>query len=145
MFLLLFFLLSTSSGQRLGVIDLRLAAPGEAPPLPHAGVVKAIRISVATDGARVEFEVASTDIAAAATTRELRAVDVPAAKGNNGTITPDYGALAQALTTIKGIDRSQLRAEVLPAPNLPTEILLPVLDLARGPADSPLFPRLSLQ
>ena len=37
LFLLLFFLLSTSSGQRLGVVDLRLAAPGEAPPCRTAG------------------------------------------------------------------------------------------------------------
>lgn len=141
MFLLLFFLLSTSSGQRLGVLDLRLASPGEAPPLPHAGLVKSVRVHVATDGARIEFEVASTDIAAASTSRELRAIDVPKAAATPG---PDPTALATALGTVHAIDASQQRAEVRPAPNVPTDVLLPVIDAVRGPPATPLFPKLSV-
>ena len=142
MFLLLFFLLSTSSGQRLGVVDLRLASPGEAPPLPHAGLVKSVRVLVATGGARVEFEVASTDIAAASTTRELRTIDI--GKAPNGSPGPDIAALATALERVHAIDGSQERAEVRPVPNLSTEVLLAVVDAVRGSAGAPLFPKLSL-
>lgn len=142
MFLLLFFLLSTSAGQRLGVVDLRLASPGEAPPLPHAGLVKSVRVFVATNSARIEFEVASTDIAAASTARELRSIDVD--KAPDGSAGPDMAALAAALERVHAIDASQERAEVRPAPNLSTEALLAVLDAVRGPPAAPLFPKLSL-
>lgn len=142
LFLLLFFLLSTSSGQRLGVVDLRLAAAGEAPPLPHAGLVKSVQVSITTDGARIEFEVASTDIAAAATARELRAIDI--ARARDGASGPDIAALSAALERVHAIDGSQERAEVRPAPNLSTDVLLSVLDAVRGAPAAPLFPKLSL-
>ena len=140
MFLLLFFLLATSSGQRLGVVDLRLAAPGEAPPLPHAGRVKSVVVHVTPVGARVEFEVATTDIAASADTRELRAIEVPGAGAG-----PDLPALLAAMESIHAIDGAQERAELHPAPELSTTTLLAVLDVVRGPTQAPLFPRVSLK
>lgn len=140
MFLLLFFLLATSSGQRLGVVDLRLAAPGEAPPLPHAGLVKSVVVTLEPTAARVEFEVATTDISSSADTRELRAIDVPAA--GDGV---DLAALLAAMESIHRIDGSQDRAEVRPSPGVSTTTLLAVLDVVRGPTQAPLFPRVSLQ
>lgn len=140
MFLLLFFLMSTSSGQRLGVIDLRLAAPGEAPPLPHNGLVKSVRVSLLPSSAAVEFEVASTDIAAAATSRELRRIEVPA---RNGEL--DLAALLAAMETIHAIDGSQDRAELEPAADVSTTELLAALDVIRGPPTGPLFPNVSLR
>lgn len=141
MFLLLFFLLATSSGQRLGVVDLRLARAGEAPPLPHAGLVKDVRVDLRPDGARVEFEVATTDIAASADTRELRAIDVASGVGGG----PDLAALLAAMQKIHAIDRAQDRVTVRPATEVSTGALLAALDVVRGPADAPLFPRVSLQ
>ncbi len=140
LFLLLFFLLSTSSGQRLGVIDLRLAAPGEAPPLPHSGLVKSVRLAVAERTVTIEFEVATTDIAAASESRELRRIDVPARSGSL-----DGVALAEALGTIHSIDPGQLEAEVHPDDDVSTATLLDVLDAVRGPTAAPLFPRVSLR
>jgi len=140
MFLLLFFLLATSSGQRLGVVDLRLAAPGEAPPLPHAGLVKSVVVSLQPSAARVEFEVATTDIASSADTRELRAIDVPSSGDR-----VDLAALLAALETVHRIDGSQERAEVRPSPEVSTATLLAVLDVVRGSSQAPLFPRVSLQ
>lgn len=140
LFLLLFFLLSTSSGQRLGVVDLRLAAPGEAPPLPHSGVLKAVRVAVGENAVAIEFEVATTDIAAAAESRELRKINVPAKDGEL-----DAVALATALDTIHSIDRGQLEAEVTPHADVTTAALLDVLDAVRGPTEAPRFPKVSLR
>jgi hypothetical protein len=140
LFLLLFFLLSTSSGQRLGVIDLRLAAPGHAPPLPHSGLVKAVRLAVEGNAVSLEFEVATTDIAAASSTRELRRIEVPARDGRL-----DGVALAEALGTVHAIDPGQREAEVHPGPDVSTATLLDVLDAVRGPSAAPRFPRVSLR
>jgi hypothetical protein len=134
MFMLLFFLLSTSSGQRLGVVDLRTAAPGEAAPLPHTGLVHAIRVYAGTAGHRVEFEVSSTDIAASADTRELRAIDAP-----------DLGALAAAIGEIHDIDPTQTRATVIVDDALSTDALMRVLDVVRGPTAAPRFPKVALR
>lgn len=140
LFLLLFFLLSTSSGQRLGVIDLRLAAPGQAPPLPHSGVLKAVRLAVGPQAVAIEFEVSTTDISASAESRELRRIEVAAREGRL-----DAVALAAALDTIHAIDPSQLEAEVHPDDEVTTATLLDVLDAVRGPTAAPLFPKVSLR
>lgn len=140
LFLLLFFLMSTTSGQRLGVIDLRLAAPGQAPPLPHSGLVKAVRVGLGPTSAAVEFEVATTDIASTATTRELRRIEVPAKDG-----ALDVAGLVAALETVHRIDQSQEQAEILPEADVPTSTLLMAVDLVRGPAVAPLFPNVSLR
>lgn len=140
LFLLLFFLMSTSSGQRLGVVDLRLAAPGQAPPLPHSGLVKSVRVSLSERAAAVEFEVATTDIGASATTRELRRIEVPE-RGE----ALDGVALSEAMATVHAIDRSQEQAEVVPGPDVTTATLLSVIDIVRGPADAARFPKVSLR
>lgn len=134
LFMLLFFLLSTSSGQRLGVVDLRLAAPGEAPPLPHTGLLHEVRVYAHADHYRVEFEVSSTDIAAVATTREARALDAA-----------DLVALADAIATVHAVDPTQERATVYPDDDLDTDRLFRVLDVVRGPAAAPVFPKVGLR
>jgi hypothetical protein len=130
MFLLLFFLLSTSSGQRLGIVDLRLAAPGEAPPLPHAGLVQAVRVVQVEPGWRVEFDVSSTDIAAVATTRELRTLDAP-----------DLPGLAGAPAQVHDVDPSQERATLVPAPDTRAEGIFAALDVVRAAG----FPKVGLR
>ena len=140
LFLLLFFLMSTSSGQRLGVVDLRLAAPGQAPPLPHSGLVKDVRVALGPASAAVEFEVATTDIGAASTARELRRIEVPVTGGHL-----DVAALAEAVATVHRTDPSQETAEILPEAEVSTATILAVLDVVRGPAASPNFPRVSLR
>ena len=140
LFLLLFFLLSTSSGQRLGVVDLRLAAPGEAPPLPHSGLVKEVRFEVGANAVAIEFDVATTDLAAASTTTELSRILVPSQAN-----VLDLPALNAAVETVHRIDPSQREADVRPAADVPTSTLLAVLDAIRGPAAAPRFSRVSLQ
>ncbi len=140
LFLLLFFLMSTSSGQRLGVVDLRLAAAGEAPPLPHSGLVKSVRIAIEPTYVAVEFDVATTDISAAATTTELRRIDIP---GKDGEL--DVAALVAAIEQVHAIDVAQLEAEVHPGPEVATATLLAALDVVRGTAADPRFPKVSLR
>ncbi len=140
LFLLLFFLMSTSSGQRLGVVDLRLAAPGEAPPLPHSGLVKSVRIALDPDRVIVEFDVATTDISAAATTTELRRIEVPAKRGEM-----DVAGLVAAIEQVHAIDIAQLEAEVRPGPEVSTAVVLAAVDAVRGSAAAPRFPKVSLR
>ncbi len=140
LFLLLFFLMSTSAGQRLAVVDLRLAAPGQAPPLPHSGLVKSVHVTLGERAATVEFEVATTDIGASSTTRELRRIEVPERDG-----ILDGVALSAAIATVHEIDRSQEQAEVEPGPDVSTATVLQVVDIVRGVADAPRFPKVSLR
>ena len=139
MFLLLFFLLQTSSGQRLGTIDLRLGSPGDLAPLPHAGLVKEVRVALHGPDGTVTFDVQSTDIAAAATTLERRVLEVP---GKNGAI--DFPALLAALEEVHAIDGSQERARLDPDDATSADTLFAVMDVVRGPPQAPLFPKLTL-
>ncbi|MFN7142180.1 MAG: hypothetical protein ACK4YP_00265 [Myxococcota bacterium] len=139
MFLLLFFLLTTSSGQRLGVLDLRLGSPADLAPLPHAGLVKDVRLALAGDTLTLTYEVQSTDIAAAATSVERREKVIPGVNGR-----PDLAALLEELTALHGVDPSQERARLSPDDTATTEIIIAVMDAVRGPADAPLFPKVTL-
>ncbi len=142
LFLLLFFLLTTSSGQRLGVIDLRLARPGEAAPVPHAGLLKEVTVYLldSDGGVHIEYAVQSTDIAAVATTTELRAIDIPAVAG-----TLDRAALAAAVVRIHAIDGAQERATIEPNDDTQAADLIAVLDIVRGGAGGPMFPNVGVR
>jgi hypothetical protein len=139
MFLLLFFLLTTSSGQRLGVLDLRLGSPADLAPLPHAGLLKDLRVSLSGATLTVRSEIQSTDIAAAATSVERRENVLPPRDGR-----PDFAALLVALDELHRLDPSQQRARFDPDDTATTDTIIAVMDVIRGPADSPLFPRVTL-
>lgn len=140
LFLLLFFLLTTSSGQRLGVIDLRLAQPGEAAPVPHAGLVKEVTVFLRDGSVHIEYAVQSTDIAAVATTTELRAVEIPDAAGHL-----DRRALTEKLLNIHAIDPTQDRATIEPNDATETADLIAVLDAVRGAPGAPCFPNVGVR
>ncbi len=139
MFLLLFFLLSTSSGVRLGVIGLRFAASGDLAALPHAGLVKEVTLRLRGPDAELSFDVATTDIAASATSVERRVVVVPAVDG-----AVDVPALDAAVRRVWEIDRSQTRARLVPDPATTTDTLFAVMDVLRGGPGAPVFPELTL-
>jgi hypothetical protein len=131
LFLLLFFLLSTSTGQRLAALDLRFASEAELAPLPHTGLVDGVRVAVRPSGAVVTFEVQTTDIAAASSAVEQRRIDVAAG---------DLVALASALETVKAIDPAQERARLALDDAMPVSELMPVLDVVRAP-----YPKVTLE
>ena len=88
----------------------------------------------------MEFEVATTDVSSSSTARELRRIEVPAKEGRL-----DLLGLVAAIEQVHGIDPSQLEAEVLPAPEVSTTTLLAALDVVRGAAEAPRFPKVSLR
>lgn len=139
MFLLLFFLLTTSSGQRLGVLDLRLGSPADLAPLPHAGLVKDVSITLRGPALSLAYTVQSTDIAAASTSVERRTKELPG-QGER----PDLAGLLAALREVHDVDPSQERARLDPDDASTTEVIISVMDVIRGPTDAPLFPKVAL-
>ena len=139
LFLLLFFLLATSSGQRLGVMDLRLTSPEALAPLPHTGVLQRVVVHLQGADMLVEFSLQSTDISASSTTQEQHQRTLPARDDK-----ADIAGLQSILQELHEMDPSQQRVEVDPGDAVPVEQLFAVLDAVRGPDASPLFPRLAL-
>lgn len=140
MFLLLFFLLTTSSGVRLGVVALRVASPGELASLPHSGLVKDVTVTLDAGGAAsFAFDVQSTDVSAASTSVERRIVEIPAVVGR-----VDRSGLLAAVERVHAIDRSRTEARLVPHDGTTAEELFAVMDVLRGSAETPLFPRLSV-
>ncbi len=140
MFLLLFFLLTTSSGVRLGTVALRVAAPGELGGLPYSGLVQDVTVTLGPSGAAtVVFAVQSTDIAAAATAVEQRTIEVPGADGR-----VDRAALLAAVERVHGIDRARTEARLLPHADTTAEELFAVMDVLRGTTEAPRFTKLAV-
>ena len=135
-FLLLFFLLATSSGLRLGSVALRPTAgtPAAEAHLPHGGPVDGITVTLAPDGrATVSFRVQSTDIAAASTAVEQRVLEVT-----------DARALGAQLERLHALDPAQRRARLVPHPDTTTAQLLAALDAIRGTDRAARFPEVAL-
>lgn len=139
MFLLLFFLLSTSSGQRLGAVALRLGGVGDLAPLPHTGLLQTVSVSVGRSTVTIVADIASTDIAAAATSSERRTRTIPPRDGK-----PDFAAIDAIVVELHQIDPSQRRARIHADDTTTTEDLLALLDVVRGPAQAPAFPVITL-
>lgn len=140
MFLLLFFLLTTSSGMRLGVIELRLGSPADLAPLPHTGLVKDLEVRLRGSALTLVFQVATTDISASATSVEERTVEVaPLTDGR-----PDLAGLLAAVEEVHGIDPSQTHARLDPDDAASVDTLFAVMDVLRGTAEAPMFPKVTL-
>lgn len=140
LFLLLFFLLSTSSGQRLGTLTLRFGTSADLAPLPHVGLLQSLRVSVDAGVLGIDAAVQSTDIAASAVTTEARHVRLPARADGH----PDLAALDRALADLHALDPAQERAVVAPDDAVATDDLLAVLDAVRGEKANPRFPQVAL-
>ena len=139
LFLLLFFLLGTTSGEKLATIGLHIGTADGLAPLPHAGLLKSLRVEVAADGGvTLRADVQTTDIAASSTTTEARVLTVPAVHG------VDTRGVDKALADLHALDPTQRRATVLPADGVTTQALMTVLDAVRGPSDTR-FPEVLLQ
>lgn len=141
LFLLLFFLLSTSTGQRLGVIDIKAEAAMQMASLPHAGLVKEVQVVLQGDLATVVADVQTTDIAAASTATERRMI--PIAPRTGGGL--DLVGLGAALKAIKDIDPSQEKVVLVPDQDTRVDALFGVMDTARGAGTgTPLYPSVTL-
>jgi|GEM_PF-2426053 len=139
LFLLLFFLLTTSTGQRLGVIGLRLGSAADLAPLPHAGLLRTLEVDMEGGTLRVLAEVQTTDIAAASTSVERRQFELPPVQGS-----VDLAGLARLVEEFHALDPSQTRARLRPDETTGTGALVAVLDVMRGGSDAPRFPNVAL-
>ncbi len=140
LFLLLFFLLSTSTGQRLGVHTLKVSSTADLALLPHTGLLKKVTISIREGSTQVDFEVQSTDIAAAATSVERRQVLIPAAA--DGKV--DLVLLDATMAQIHGMDPAQENASLAPDDRTSMDQLFRAMDIIKGPPATPYFPKLTL-
>ena len=141
LFLLLFFLLTTSTGQRLAVIDLILGSATDPAPLPHTGLVQDVAVTMAGGSVTLTVQVQTTDISASSTAVETRTVAIPPAA--DGRV--DLAALARAVAQVKGIDPAREAARLAPDDEVTTAELVRVMDVLRGTAADPAFPGLSLE
>ncbi len=136
-FMLLFFLLATSSGVRLGRVDFARATaePAAEARLPHTGPIDELVVALSPDGtATVRFRVQSTDVAAASTAVEHRELTTRTASD-----------LAAAMERLHALDPAQTRARILPDDDTTTAQLLAALDAVRGPTVAPRFPDVALE
>lgn len=140
LFLLLFFLLSTSTGQRLGVHTLKVSSPDDLAQLPHTGLVQDVRVRLVGGAATVLFSVTTTDIAAAATAVEKRVIEIPPKSAGH----IDLVLLDAAMAQVHAIDPSQERLVLDPDEATPMDQVFRAMDIIKGPLPSPYFPKLTL-
>jgi hypothetical protein len=141
LFLLLFFLLTTSTGQRLAVIDLILGSATDPVPLPHTGLVQDLGVAVAGGASPLTARARPTALPPPPPAGEPRPVAPPPAA--DGRV--DLGALARAVAQVKDIDPARESARLAPDDELSTAELMRVMDVLRGTASDPAFPDLSLE
>ena len=139
-FLLLFFLLTTSAGARLSTLALVAPESATGANLPHPGPVSDLRVALLPDGAaELRFRVQTTDIAAASTSREDRALRVEPRGGRL-----DSDALSAAVARVHALDPAQTKAALVPDATTDTATLIAAMDALRGTSDAPRFAALSL-
>jgi len=139
LFLLLPFLLLTTSIQRLAGLELGLAKSGELGPTA-AGTVESVDVYIDGDTLIVRAAVRTTDVTAnEGDTRLLETQLEPTADGI------DLAGLQTTLRRFKGLDEEQERAVLHPTPDTDTARIVALLDATRSDANGPLFREVVLQ
>ena len=139
MFLLLPFLLLTTSVHKLTGIGLGLVrSGGDLPPLPPGNLEDLV---VVLDGCELLLRSA------------VRTVDVTASQGditwNERHLScaeemPDLSGMQAALHRMKALDPKRQRITLLPAPDTPAGRVVALMDAVRQDAQGPLFPQVVL-
>ncbi len=139
LFLLLPFLLLTTSIQRLAGLELGLAKTGDLGPTA-AGAVESIDVYINGDTLTVRAAVRKTDVTAnEGDTRVLETNLPPTADGL------DLAGFQLTLRRFKSLDQEQERAVLHPNPDTETSRIVALLDAARSDASGPLFGEVVLQ
>ncbi|MCP4810668.1 MAG: hypothetical protein GY913_18365 [Proteobacteria bacterium] len=139
MFLLLPFLLLTTSVQKLVGLDLHVPpAASEIPPDPP-GTVEDLRVRVQGKSIVVSAKVRKTDVGASAGDVEERIVEVPAtAEGL------DLAGLQGALRVFKRLDPERAKVLLEPDDAVPGKDVVFLMDAVRADADGELFGEVAL-
>ncbi|MCB9759636.1 MAG: biopolymer transporter ExbD [Alphaproteobacteria bacterium] len=139
MFLLLPFLLLTTSVARLIGLDLALPPAGtELPPEPP-GVVESLEVEVAQRTLIVRAAVRRTDVVTSAGEVEAREQRLPPVADGL-----DLGGLQGTLRQLKDIDPKRARLVLAPDDALPTRQLVLLMDAVRRDRQGELYPDVAL-
>ncbi len=138
MFLLLPFLLLTTSVQKLVGLDLRIPSSGDLPPeLP--GAVEDLTVRATGKELTVQASVRKSDVGANIGETEARVVEV-AADGE----ALDLAGLQAALRTFKRLDPERTRLLLVPADEVPGRDVVLLMDAVRADGQGELFPEVAL-
>jgi hypothetical protein len=134
MLLLLPALLMTTAGDGLTGLGLAVPPGGAAPPLPHAGPLRALSVEVGPGGWALRAEVRSTDAHSLGAPSALREE-----RGDG------LGALQGALRRLKALDPAQTRLSLRPDPDRPAQAVVALIDAVSADLEGELFPEVVLE
>ncbi len=134
MFLLLPFVLLTTSPEKLAGLGLALAAEGGAAAAVNPGPVERVEIGVGEETIVVRASVRSTDVTAEAGDTQVVETLIPSRDG-----APDLAALQGRLGELRRLDPHQTRATVIPDDRLSTARVMALVDAVRGGASGELY------
>lgn len=139
LFLLLPFLLLTTSLQKLSGIDLRLAgSTSELAPLPP-GQVEAIEVYVDGHALRLRSAIRTRDVTASQGDTTWSEQGLPPRDG-----AMDLGGLQEALGRLLALDPEHQRVLVVPGDQVPTSRVVALVDAVRARDGQPLYPEVVL-
>lgn len=139
MFLLLPFLLLTTSTQRLVGLTLSLPELGGLLPPEPPGRVEGVEIEARPEGLRVLAQVRRADVITSAGDTQTFAVTLPSQGGE-----ADLAGLQAQLRALKALDGTRRKLTLRPSDALPGQTVVALMDAARADAQGELFPELSL-
>ncbi|MEY3212607.1 MAG: Biopolymer transport protein ExbD/TolR [Pseudomonadota bacterium] len=139
MFLLLPFLLLTTSTQRLVGLTLSLPELGGLLPPEPPGRVERVEIEARPEGLRVLAQVRRADVITSAGDTQAFAVSLPSQGGE-----ADLAGLQAQLRALKALDTTRRKLTLRPSDALPGQTVVALMDAARADAQGELFPELSL-
>lgn len=140
LFLLLPFLLLTTSIQKLTGLDLQLAgSPGELAPLPP-GQVEAVEVHLRQHDLTLRSAVRTRDVTASQGDVTWSELELPS-RPEGGM---DLAALQEALVRIRALDSEHQRILVVPDDQVPTTRVVALVDAVRVRAGLPLYPEVVL-
>jgi biopolymer transport protein ExbD len=140
LFLLLPFLLFTTSPQQLAALGIRLPSPGESAPSVHMGPVQDLIVTATDLGVVVSAEIQRQDVRAAVGDVEQWSRELPPVQG-----AMDLLGLQSTLRQIKSQDPSRNRITVAPSDSTTTGDLVDLMDAVREDREGALFSEVALE
>ena len=139
LFLLLPFLLFTTSPQQLAALGIRLPSPGDSAPAVHMGPVQDLIVTATDTVVVISASIQRQDVRATVGDVEQWSREIALVEGEI-----DLSALQGALRQIKSQDPARETITVAPADSTPTGALVDLMDALRGDQEGPLFSNVAL-
>ena len=139
LFLLLPFLLFTTSPQQLAALGIRLPSPGDSAPATHMGAVQDLTVTATDTGVVISASIQRQDVRAAVGDVEQWSRDLAPIEGEI-----DLSGLQRLLRQIKSQDPARETITVAPSDSISTGALVDLMDAVRGDMEGPLFSKVAL-